>query len=266
MRGWRLKWAVRKLSSIQNFKKQRSLLLNPFAYYAAIFLKFVPGVYKRTIEFKLKSGTSFFVREFMTIYIYQEIFVDKCYDEAIGNSLEISIIDVGANTGMFALRAKEIAPKAQIICFEPFPPNYDQLKANLEINSLTGVTPMRKGVGGKSGKTRLYVHPTNVGGHSVHAGLSGDKFIEIELVDLASALSYTPGGKCDLLKLDCEGAEYQIIKSLSLDIARKIKRIIFEPTYSIGSPDELGHHLQDLGYSVVKKSGLFFATRESSGL
>lgn len=265
MRGWRMKWSSTKLFSVKNYREQKKLLHNPFSYYKALLLKLFTGIHKAPIMFKLKGGGAFIVNEFTTIFIYHEIFVDNCYDIEINNDRKLTIIDIGANTGLFALRAKQIWPDSYLICFEPHPNNYEQLKTNLRISATNNVITINKGLGQKSRKAKMYIHPKNLGAHSIFPQGRDRKSIEIELIDLVSALNYTPEGQCDLLKLDCEGAEYEIIKSLTFELAKNIKRIIYEPMPSIYQPSELNRHLEDLGYIVKCRKGLFFAIRESFG-
>lgn len=53
---------------------------------------------------------------------------------------------------------------------------------------------------------------------------------EVEFVSLRDALDMLPQGYCDLLKLDCEGTEYQIINSSDQETAQRIHNIIYEAT------------------------------------
>ena len=57
-----------------------------------------------------------------TDIIYKEIFDDKVYAR---HGIEISdgdtVIDIGANIGLFALFAKQEGSRAKIYCFEPAP-------------------------------------------------------------------------------------------------------------------------------------------------
>jgi FkbM family methyltransferase len=65
-------------------------------------------------------------------YLYREIFERKCYEQ---HGIEISgqptVVDVGANIGLYALRVTDLAPRAKVFCFEPAPPTYACLKANV---------------------------------------------------------------------------------------------------------------------------------------
>lgn len=65
-------------------------------------------------------------------FLYTEIFKNKCYEQ---HGIQISgkpvVIDVGANIGLFALRVTDLAPQARVYCFEPVPPTYACLRANV---------------------------------------------------------------------------------------------------------------------------------------
>ena len=198
----------------------------------------------------------------MTLFIYKEIFVDHCYDVELSGVEHPRFLDVGANTGLFALRMKQLFPNSSVVCFEPFPPNFEQLKETIRLNALSNVTAVAKGVGGRSRSERLYIHQSNIGGHSIFPDLASSRtYVDIQLVDLSAALQELEDGRCDMLKLDCEGAEKEIIESITADVARRILRIIFEPT---GTPREVQptlNKLRSLGYSVQNRHGLFFAER-----
>jgi hypothetical protein len=80
---------------------------------------------------------------------------------------------------------------------------------------------MMKGVGGVSRRERLYVHPRNIGGHTIlpAADWSWNHYVDIDLVSMAAVLAELPSARCDLLKLDCEGPEKEIIDAITPELA-----------------------------------------------
>lgn len=198
----------------------------------------------------------------MTLYIYKEIFIDGCYDEPPLNSTCPTIIDVGANTGLFAIRMKQLYPQASLPCYEPMPANFKQLRENLDKSKFSNCVAYQEGVGGSTRNEKLYIHEKNLGGHSIYAGIAGSQSVDIALVDLKTALDRLKGVPCDLLKLDCEGAEYEIIKSIDQNSAKQIKRLVFEPTSAAYDVQELIESLTRLGYQVAWNEGLCIAIRE----
>lgn len=199
--------------------------------------------------------------DFMTLYIYKEIFIDGCYDYPTLHA-EATIVDIGANTGLFSIRMKQLYPQSTLYCFEPFPTNFQQLQKNITMSGFQGVNIFQQGVGGHTRKEKLFIHKTNVGGHSIfQAETGGTSFVHIEIVSLKEVFKTQGVTKCSLLKLDCEGAEYEIIKSIDGELASSIDRILFEPTRGIYDVGELEEHLAKLGYKVVDK-GLCYAYKD----
>ena len=257
--SWRLKWAMQQFFDRQLRLRNRELLNNPAAYYASILLKMVPGIYPPPLQLRFRhSPHSFPVGSFMTAFIYKEIFADSDYDIALAMPRP-SILDVGANTGLFALRMKQLYPEARIACFEPEENNFTQLERLIRDNQLEGVRAIRKGLGAKTGTAVLYLHPQNIGGHSIIRQGRDWKPRTIELLSLADALRTLPDGICHLMKLDCEGAEYEIIRSMDLSLAARVHCVLFEGSAHLYNIEELDTHLKSLGYMLERRHGLAIA-------
>jgi FkbM family methyltransferase len=58
-----------------------------------------------------------------------------------------TVLDIGANTGVYALLSASVQPRARIFAFEPHPTNYRRLVANVELNHLTSVETVEQAVG-----------------------------------------------------------------------------------------------------------------------
>jgi FkbM family methyltransferase len=246
---------LKEVFDIYNLNKHKQILLSPIKYRLALLLKLIPGLWTSTIDLKLKNGGVISVKDFMTLYIFKEIFVDHCYDYPKLHTEQPVIIDVGANAGLFTMRMKQLYPKSFVYCYEPFPPNYEQLRTNLEGSHLNSYALFKKGLGGTARKEKLFIHQKNSGGHSIYKNLTNDdNYVEIELTDIQSALNNIAGKHCNLLKLDCEGAEYEIIKSIDSETALMIDSIVFEITPSQYDLKELTAHLNNIGYIVEPSS------------
>lgn len=262
MKSWRLKWTLAEISNLSNFYKHNQTLHSSWKFWLAIVAKFVPSLWVFPIRLYLKNGGVVNVMDFMTLYIYKEIFVDNCYDFPFLSTQEPLIIDVGANTGLFTIRMKQLYPCSRIYCYEPFASNYDQLRRNLEQSHFGGCHLFQKGVGGTARKEKLFIHHRNIGGHSIYKSQTSEReHIEIELVDVPGILEHLDGKTCSLLKIDCEGAEYEIINSINKEIARQIENIVFEPTPFVYDIHKLIKHLEDIGYHIEKHKGLYVCMR-----
>jgi FkbM family methyltransferase len=242
---------LKEIVSTSNFSNHKQILYTPLKYRLALLLKLIPRLWTAPIKLRLKNGGIFYVKDFMTLYIFKEIFVDHSYDYPKMHTDQPIIIDVGANAGLFSIRMKQLYPNSFIYCYEPFSSNYEQLKRNLEQSHFSGYELFVKGVGGTARKEKLFIHHKNSGGHSINQGLTdGNDYVEIELADIQSVLNNVAGKRCNLLKLDCEGAEYEIIKSLDEETAQRIESIIFENTPGQYELKELIKHLDSIGYQI----------------
>jgi FkbM family methyltransferase len=249
------------LTEPSSFAGHRDALISPWSFWFALGAKLVPNLWRPPIRLSLRPNGAIDVVDFMTLFIYQEIFVDKCYDYPRMPLDHAVIIDVGANTGLFAVRMKQLYPRAQIHCYEPLPSNFAQLQKNLRQSGFGGCSLFNSGVGASSRTARLHVHDRNIGGHSLFANqVVGTHHVDIELVGLATVIDRLNGQKCTLLKLDCEGAEYEILKSLDRDLGQRVESIVFEPTPSLYDVGELVTHLECAGYGVERHGALYVAT------
>ncbi len=260
MKGsFKLNWLFKQLTSFKLIKLNFKSLRNPCSFYIGSFLKLIPPFKNLIITLRFKDGKQIKVYDFMSFYIYSEIFIDKCYDINL-NSQSPIIVDVGANTGYFALRMKQLYPDAKIICFEPYPPCIDQLNETIKINKLKNIEIKKMAVSDKAEKSKLYIHPTNIGGHSIFSENVSDNYVDIESITLSEVLEMIDtNSKCNLLKLDCEGAEYPIIKSLTSKQMENFEHVIYEPTYDSYDIGELNNHFKKIGYKVKTQQSLYHA-------
>lgn len=259
MASWRLAWAASELRP-SNVAKHHRALRASWKYWFALAAKFVPHVWPWPIVLRLREGGAFVVQRFMTLYIYTEIFLDRCYDLPFRLADDAVIVDVGSNTGLFILRMKQLYPASTVVGFEPMPDNFRQLRANIAASNLRDVYVFDCGVGGRARQETLHIHPRNLGGNSIIASeVMNGHSIDIDIIDVADMLAKTPAGRCDLLKLDCEGAEREIIHAITPAIAPCIRTILFEPTPGLYAVTEVVHHLESVGFRVSKNRGLYMA-------
>jgi len=139
------------------------------------------------------------------------------------------VIDLGANIGAFLLYTKMKIPDAQIFCYEPVPKNFDVLSKNIKINNLKDITAYCLGVGGKEEERCLYIEDSV--SHSIFLGTGQKKeerYINIICTTLEKIFLNNKINFCDVLKIDTEGAEYEILYNCPDAILKRIKRIILE--------------------------------------
>ena len=218
---------------------------------------------------RLWSGARFMIRpKTRDLPIIYDIYVRKPYHPLIGAIKDGStIIDIGANIGVFSVMAGRRAKNVRVFGYEPFAQNFELLTRNIALNNLGAtVTPVRCGVGGSGGMRKLSLSPDNTGGHSIASAAKG-KTVEIELVTLKDVFDRHSVERCDFLKVDCEGAEYEILYAAPADILARVRTISMEyhTGGGIGSPVQLQAFLEENGFAVRTVGspayGMMYATR-----
>lgn len=141
----------------------------------------------------------------------------------IDKYLEMGIktaIDIGAHIGgTTVLLGKN---DVRVWAVEPCKENFELLDENVRRNKLDNVVLFNKAVGAKRGRGTLHVERVNTGLCSFYG--SGTETQEVEIITLDDILKEME--VCDLLKMDCEGGEYEILMNQK-DFS-KIKNIVAE--------------------------------------
>jgi FkbM family methyltransferase len=186
------------------------------------------------------------------------IITEIWHDEVYGNLQELAdepspvIIDIGGNIGVFSLFALVTIPSSSIWTFEPEPQNFKCLERNIALNGMAGrCTPVNTAVCGTRGERSLYLTGANSGTNSMCiAGTSGSH-IQVPCITLEDIFLTFGISLCTLLKIDCEGAEYEILMNTPPHIFKRIKRIVLEWHVVEGyTPEALSSFLQSMGYMV----------------
>ena len=181
---------------------------------------------------------------------FGEIFLRDCYGIATLPGDIRTVLDVGANLGLFSMAAIHRFPTAVIESYEPNAAIEKYLRANL---GNFGRQPKMCAVGGKSGMVSLETTDT-----SLFSITQLDERGTTPQVSFDDAI-HSLGGALDLVKLDCEGAEWEIFKcrdawknvrflvmeyhlwakpgSTYTDVVEALREIGFEVTHHAPSPD-----------------------------
>jgi FkbM family methyltransferase len=166
----------------------------------------------------------------ITVFV---IFVKEDYGKVLNESI---VIDIGANIGVFSLYAAQCGAK-KIYAYEPNSTAYSVLLRNIADNKLEDIIiPYRFAVSGSDDETvniPLCSSPYN----QMVRGNTNEDYEEVSTITLETILIQNKIDFVDLLKMDCEGAEYEIIFGLKVSIFSKLMEIRME--YHDGPVDEL---------------------------
>jgi FkbM family methyltransferase len=164
------------------------------------------------------------------------------------------VVDIGGNIGAFSLYAARIGGASRVFSFEPFPGNYKILSHNVEQNRLRNVTCVNQAVAGSRGLRTLRLNSEDSGSHSLVNG-SCEHTIEVECCTLEDVFARYSLTKIDYLKMDCEGAEYEILEN-AISRLPQIGRISMETHMIMGrKPEDLERLLQSHGFVVRRFEG-----------
>jgi FkbM family methyltransferase len=156
------------------------------------------------------------------------------------------VIDAGAHVGLFSLLAS--AHARTVVALEAHPANFSLLAANVADNKAEHVEARQCALWSTKGSVEL-VEGQQSGGGSVLGGAG--RSIEVQAESLDSIVA--GAGPVDLLKIDIEGAEFEVLEHASDETLGRISAIVAE-LHLDGQRERLDptvDRLRASGFSVV---------------
>lgn len=143
------------------------------------------------------------------------------------------VLDCGANIGMSVLRYKHLYPNAKIIAFEPDPMIFGYLKKNVVENELKNVELIQAAVWSEAGELEFSSDQHNGGflssqRHDNEGALKSSSIIRVPTIDLRNYLNQS----VDFLKMDIEGAEYEVLIHCA-DLLHNVEKLVIEVHYRV---------------------------------
>ena len=220
---------------------------------AKIFLNLEkPGV--KTVRLR-RRGLQFRVRGAMDIWSVKETFLDRFY-ENYGFALQPgwNVIDIGAGIGDYTLYAATAQPNVQVYAFEPYPESYALMQENLHLNKIANARIFDKAIAAASGELVLDLaggEPLQIQSRLQEVG-KRESSLPVEAFSLGDVFTMLQMETCDLLKLDCEGAEYSILFDTPQSALNLVDRIIMEYHDHVVEYDhhDLERFLREQGFRV----------------
>jgi FkbM family methyltransferase len=191
----------------------------------------------------------------------REIFVDRVYTgrRFYTPRQDHTVIDIGANVGLFAHYLASRCGAVRIHCFEPGAEARRKLVQNLNANALQDVISVHPvAVSDRRGSAHLHRAQ-----NSAHRSLFASEYVDadlgddVETVTLDDAVAMTNAGRIDLLKIDAEGAEVEIVEGAAPPTWASIDRVAFEfhEEFRPGSRERVCRTLAQHGFRHFRKVG-----------
>ena len=201
------------------------------------------------------QGVRLKTRGVMDIWSVKETFLDRFYDRfgvPVGDGW--TVVDVGGGIGDFTILAAKAHPDNQVYAFEPTPDSFALLKENLSMNRVDNVHAFPEAVWSEVGTLAMDT-TTGEPGQFISRGLNGAQApdqVRVPSTTLAEIFQRLGIERCDLLKLDCEGAEYPILFSAPQGVLERVQRMVMEyhDNVSEHTHHDLERFLQEEGFRV----------------
>lgn len=137
----------------------------------------------------------------------------------------VVVVDIGANIGAVSVYAASLNPRARVIAVEPEPDNLHYLRRNIINNGVRDrVTVCTVAVAGHAGSGYI----VDGHGHSVLTATPESNSTPVPITTLATLFTEHSIDECDVLKIDVEGAEYDILAGADIDTLRRVRYLTME--------------------------------------
>jgi FkbM family methyltransferase len=207
------------------------------------------------------------------LFVLREVLVEEAYRDVLPLLPQkgLRVVDIGANLGSFTIWLSQAAKVDEAFCFEPEPDSFRLLQFNLTWNACAFAHALECAVGGRSRTAQITLKEDSPGGTSLYAPAPGGEHSQgraIQVVALSEWLGQTPGA-FDLLKMDCEGSEWEIVRQTSppeLARFRAVVAEVHEDPEGLQPVEKFGALLESAGFRTVrwdrKAFGLYVGVRD----
>ena len=163
------------------------------------------------------------------------------------------VLEAGANSGTeTVLISRLVGGHGGVIAFEPVDHVLEKLKNNLRLNSISNVEVLPIALGAREQDIDFFVHPIDhpnqgMGSKSMNASL---KKIVVTQKTIDSLIESKGIRKFDFLKMDVQGAEFDILMGSQISIKRFTPKIFLEASEGWSNIKEIYDYLAGMNYKV----------------
>ena len=183
---------------------------------------------------KFEDFEVFYKRPYELLHTYNDIFVDEIYKFNSATNQPL-IIDCGSNIGYSVLYFKILYPNSIVKAFEPDKLNHELLLKNIKHNKFENVYVENKAIWINND----FISFSQKGTEASKIG-DFESSIKVQCTRLKDLLdSYT---KIDFLKIDIEGAEFEVIKDCESELY-KVENMFLEYHGKVNELDKLNQLL-----------------------
>ena len=193
--------------------------------------------------------------------VVREVWEDGTYQlSKIGPTAPKIAFDIGAHVGVFSVYAAKKFPGVSVYSFEPDPHNFELLSKNIRLNGFEDrIHPFQLAISAQSGIHDFFRSKSRPTSNSLfEKNINKNKGygrVKVESRTLEEIFEQERVERCDLLKMDCEGAEFEILLGAPPGVLRRIERIALEYHDGVTNHDhkDLSWFLRANGFTVEVK-------------
>lgn len=204
-------------------------------------------------KFEMRSGKVVAFSGTPPWQVFQEIWRYRVYDRKYPRTLPTPsiVVDIGANIGLFAHYAASRWPLAKIYAYEPAPENIQWLEKNVAMSRAIQIRVYPLAVANAGGRMTLYLKAES-GWHSLWPK-DAQEAVTVEATTLDAIIAELGTQPVDFLKIDCEGAEYELLAGREQLLRQRVRFIGME--YHENNQHQVGE-LQ----ALLKRAGFAYET------
>jgi FkbM family methyltransferase len=181
---------------------------------------------------------------------FSDVWYHLSYTKHCPIPLGAIVVDVGANVGVFSLFAARFANL--VYSLEPASSNFSRLVQN--VSGTGNVVPLRCACAAQDGEATLDLSGLPVT-FSLMTKSSSGVAESVRVISLETLFEQHKIERCDFLKLDCEGAEFEIILDTAPSVFNRVQRIVMEYHDHLSeyfSHRDLVEKMQSLGFRIME--------------
>lgn len=191
--------------------------------------------------------------------LFEEVYWSRLPAKLL-NMQQPIVLDVGANVGFFSISCHCRLNNPRVIAFEPIARNYTLLQKNAGRLPADRFTFLHQALNDREGELVLKFNSAQdiTTSASLFDNVHGSDEEVVSCISLSAVMKNYELDRIDLLKLDCEGAEYNILYNSPPELFKRVNNIAMEAHQGPGEKENkfaLAEWLKSMGYAVKTDGG-----------